>query len=262
MRVERLGEGEPEVAVVGGIHGDEPCGVHAVEQLAAADPAVERPVALVVANEEALERGSRFTEEDLNRAFPGDPDGPTHESRLAARLGAELGDCTTLSLHSTQSYGSPFAIVQTVDEFARSVCPRLSVDAVVHAGEHTEGRVFESIPRTIEVECGFQGSETAAANALQIAREFLGAVDALPEAKRPSRDGVPVFRLREPVPKDAATSYEVFADNFEQVPAGSVFAAVDGREVVAEDDFYPVLMSAEGYEGLFGYAADKLDTLP
>lgn len=28
-----LGDGEPEIAVVGGIHGDEPCGVNAVETL-------------------------------------------------------------------------------------------------------------------------------------------------------------------------------------------------------------------------------------
>lgn len=39
MRVAQLGEGDPEIAVVGGIHGDEPCGVHAVERLIEERPA-------------------------------------------------------------------------------------------------------------------------------------------------------------------------------------------------------------------------------
>jgi len=262
MRVERLGDGEPEVAVIGGIHGDEPCGVRAVERLVDEDPDVERPVALVVANEEALAAGRRYVDEDLNRAFPGDPGGETHESRLAARIAERFGDCTALSMHSTHSYGGTFAIVDGVDEFARGVCPRLSVDAVVDAGGHTEGRLFEAVPRLVEVECGFQGSDTATTNAIGIAREFLGAVGALPEAERPPAEGLSVFRLRESVPKEAATEYELFVSNFEEVAAGTVFAAADGVDVVAEEDFYPVLMSAEGYEHLFGYAADRVDTLP
>lgn len=262
MRVETLGTGQPEIVIIGGIHGDEPCGVHAVEELAAEDPDVERPVALVVANERALERGERYVEEDLNRVFPGDPDGETHESRLAARIGDRFGDCTTLSLHSTQSYSNPFAIVENVTEFARNVCPRLSVDAVVDAGRHTDGRLFDGIEQTLEIECGYQRSDQAAANAVLIAREFLGAVGALPDSERPATDGLPVFRLRERVPKDVAEEYEVYASNFEPVAAGTPFASADGVDIVAEEDFYPVLMSPEGYEHVFGYAADRVDTLP
>jgi len=262
MRVERLGEGDPEYVVIGSIHGDEPCGAHAVEQLAAENPDVEAPVALVVANEEALAAGKRYLDEDLNRAFPGDPDGDTHESRLAADIADRFGDCTALSMHSTQSYSDPFAIVNGMSDLARHVCPRLGVDAVVDAGTETDGRLFEAIPQTVEVECGYQGSEQAAANAVRVARAFLGAVGALPAAERPATEGVPVFRLRRPVPKSAATEYEVYADNFSEVPKGAAFAAADGTEVIADEDFYPVLMSPEGYEGLFGYAADRVGTLP
>jgi len=262
MRVEQLGSGEPEIAVIGGIHGDEPCGVQAVEELAAEAPDVEKPVALVVANERALEAGERYLDEDLNRAFPGDPDGDTHERRLAAEIAKRFGHCTTLSLHSTQSYHGMFAIVEELTDYARHVCPRLSVDAVVDAGDHTDGRLFEGIPRTIEIECGYQQSDQAAANAALVAREFLGAVGALPEAERPAKDGLPVFRLRDQVPKERAESYEVYASNFEPVAAGTPFAAVDGVDVVAEEDFYPVLMSPEGYENVFGYAADRIDKIP
>jgi predicted deacylase len=260
MRIEQFGEGDPEVAVVGGIHGDEPCGVHAVEHFVDERPDVERPVAFVVANEEAIERGTRYVETDLNRAFPGDPDGASHEERLAHAIGEAIGDCTTLALHSTQSYEQLFALVDEVDDLTRSVCPRLSVDAVVETGAR-DGRIFDAVPATIEVECGYQGSERAAANAVQVTREFLGATGVLPDAEHHRDVELPVFRLGDPIPKAAAEEYEVFAQNFQEVIAGEAFAAVDGEVIVAEEAFHPVLMSAYGYEDVFGYTAERVGTL-
>jgi predicted deacylase len=261
MRIACLGGDDPDVAVIGGIHGDEPCGVRAIERLLDQQPAVERSVALVIANERALDAGERYVEEDLNRAFPGDPNGDTHESRLAARIRAEIGHCTTLSMHSTQSSREMFALVKDPNGLARRICPWLSVVAVVDVGDYDTGRLFEAVPRTIEVECGYQGSEQAAENAVRVTREFLGTVGVLPDEKsRPQRD-LPLYRLSKPVPKAGASTYEVYASNFEQVEAGEPFAAVDNEKIVADEGFYPVLMSPYGYENLFGYAAERIGTV-
>jgi len=260
VRVERIGDGEsePELAVVGGIHGDEPCGAHAVERLIDDSPPVERPVKLIVANERALDRGVRYVEEDLNRAFPGAADADTHESRLAHALLAELEGCTTFSIHSTQSHDSPFAVIDGQGALAESICPYLSVDAVVDAGEFTEGRLVE-YATVVEVEAGPQGSPAAARNAVSLVREFLGAVGALPAGRRSER--LPVYRLRRLIPKRPAESYAVLVSNFERVDAGQAYATVDGEELVADEPFYPVLMSAYGYENDLGYAADLVGSL-
>jgi predicted deacylase len=269
MQIHQLGEGTPEVAVVGAIHGDEPCGARAIEDVLAEAPDVERPVKLVLANEEALDRGVRYVEEDLNRVFPGDPDGDTHESRLAAAITQEVRGCTTLSLHSTQSYGEPFALVETVDAVARTVCPRLPLDVVVETKGFTEGRLIQH-PHVLEVECGLQGSESAAENAYWLVMGFLAATGALaapladdPLDAREDGDAPPasVYRLREAIPKPPAEAYEVYATNFQFVEAGEVFAAVNGEAVTAEEPFYPVLLSAYGYEDLFGYAGERVGTL-
>ena len=262
MRVEQLGTGEPDVAVVGGIHGDEPCGPHAIERLLAEPPAVQRPVKLVVANETAIDQGVRFVDDDLNRVFPGDPDAASHERRLAAALAAEVGDCQTLALHSTQSYERLFALVDQVGAFERRLCPRLSVDAVVETHERNEGRIFTSVPQAIEVECGYQRSETAAANAVAVTRQFLAATGVFGEEERPDTDEVPVFSLGKPIPKERADAYEVFAKNFEEVAAGEAFAAADGESIVAEEAFHPVLLSPEGYRDIFGYTATLIGSLP
>ncbi len=259
MRIEQLGAGEPSVAVVGAIHGDEPCGVTAIDRLLASDPPIERPVKLIVANERALAAEQRYCEEDLNRTFPGDPDGPTHESRLAAELTAELDGCTTLALHSTQSYEEPFAIVRQAGGPSEALARQLSVDAIVETGPFDDGRLFQSVETLVEVESGYQGSAMAADNATQIVREFLRATGVLADKPPLEPRKHAVYTLKDVVPKDNADEYEVFVSNFERVDAGDPFAAADGDTVVAEEPFYPVLLSAYGYEDVFGYAATKSD---
>lgn len=260
MRVEQLGEGTPEIVVLGGVHGDEPCGVRAVERLLDERPAVERPVKCIAANEEAIERDVRYVDEDLNRTFPGDPDADTHEGRLAARIHMELRDCVTLSMHSTQSHPTPFAIVGESGPVTESVCPYLSIESIVEAGDFTQGRLVEYAD-VVEVECGLQRSEAAAENAYRLVREFLGTVGALPGEALSERDAVPVYRLSELVPKEPGEVHEVFVKNFERVAAGEPFAATDGAELVADEPFYPVLLSPYGYENVFGYAADLVGRL-
>jgi hypothetical protein len=260
MKIREFGD-DPDVAVVAGIHGDEPCGPEAVESLLADPPAFGRPVKFVVANEAALERGVRYLDEDLNRAFPGDSAAESHEGRLAERLLTELDGCTTLALHSTQSYAGPFALVDTVDPATAEICAKLPVDAVVETDAYAGGRLID-YPRTVEVECGLQWSETAAANARELVTAFLEATDVLPAASGlGGGDDVPVFRLTNRVPKAPAADYEVFVDNFERVEPGVPFASAEGENRVAEEPFYPILMSAAGYDDVFGYAGERVGRL-
>lgn len=289
MRVEDLGEGDPELAIVGGIHGDEPCGEHAIKRLVADDPAVNQSVRLVLANEAALARNVRFVDEDLNRAFPGDPEGDTHESRLAAELIRTLRGCTVFSLHSTQSYAAPFALVDELVGPTRSLSQSLSIEAVVETAAFSVGRLIavQEAADVIEVECGLQGSASAAANAVSLCYDFLAATGALDRsddgvagageasdagvggapARREAGGGfghaVPVFRLTRQIPKPggADVAYAVSARNFERVAAGQAYAAVDGEQLVAEEPFYPVLLSPGGYRDVFGYAAELVGRL-
>lgn len=257
MRIERLGTGTPEIAVVGAIHGDEPCGARAIERFLATNPDVDRPVKLIIANEQALDHGVRFLEADLNRAFTDDaPD--THERRLAQELATELEDMTVLAIHSTQSHPEPFALTTIEGNPASQLAQYLSVSALVQVGER-EGRLFAIEANLLEVEAGYQGSRAATENAYRILLEFLTATDVLP-GWLPTRD-LPVYELGDAVEKRPADRYEVFAENFDRVDAGETFAAMDGEPMVAESPFYPILMSPYGYEDIFGYTGDLLGTL-
>ncbi len=263
MRVEQFGDGTPEIAIVGGIHGDEPCGVHAVEHLVEDDPRVDRPVKLIIANEPAVEKDVRYVERDLNRVFPTgedpEPIGDSYEERLAVDLLEELRGCLVLAMHSTQSHPQPFAIVDDPDDEEVEICVRLPVAAAVESGAFSRGRLLAAT-RAIEVECGYQGSDMAADNAVEIAWSFLRATGVLPNEPPPRE--LPYYRLVRQIPKSEAVDYEVYAENFRPVARGQPYAAVDGRPLLADEAFVPVLVSPYGYEQQFGYAAEQIGTLP
>ena len=259
MRVVQLGDGDPDLSIIGGIHGDEPCGVRAIERLLDARPSLDRPVKLVVANEEALDRGIRYVDVDLNRAFEPSTPRDAHERVLGEQLAAEISETIALSIHSTQSYEEPFAITSGVDPFVEEIAPHLSVEVLVDAGPAVEGRLFETDADIIEVEAGYQGTTAAAENAYRLARDFLTATGALPGDTVPKR--LPVYELGPPIRKPQASVYEVFAENFTAVDAGDPFAAADDDPLYAAERFWPVLLSAYGYRDIFGYQSKKRGTI-
>lgn len=250
MQVHTVGDGTPDVAVVGAVHGDEPCGARAIERFLDSDPEVDRAAKLIVANELALERGVRYVETDLNRALPGDPESDLYEERLAHELLTEVRGCTTLGIHSTVSYDGAFANVAYLNERKREVAAHLPVDGVVDFTVVADGRSVE-LPSFVDVEAGRQGSAAAVDNAYDCLLAFLRATGVLPGD--PPAPDPPFYEVTEPIYKEPGRSYRFLADNFERVDRGERFATVDGDPLVAEEAFWPVLMSDDGHDTLFGY---------
>lgn len=252
--VTAAGPGEPEVAVVGGVHGDEPSGVHAVRRLRAADLDLRRGVLFVVANPAAVAAGKRFLDSDLNRVFPGDPRGD-REHRLAAELCDLLAPLETLSIHGTHSRREPFALVHRSQPAEYDLAAGLPVPYVVDHSGVNEGTIT-TCSCLVEVEVGIQGTEEAADMAEFQARSFLQRMGALPGDPPPSDPAF--FHMTERVPKPPGSPVELFVPNFELVPEGTVYARVGGRDLVADEAFYPILMSETGYTDIFGYKGRKL----
>lgn len=252
MKVVERGTGAPRVAVVGGIHGDEPAGKVIVERLIDELTVDSGTVQLVIANEPALDAGERYTEADLNRSFPGDPDGEHYEQRLAAELVEVLeGADAVLAIHSSKSAPPPFAIFSKLTESVRRSVTGMPVEHVLDSG-FLRGTTLDSvIPHTVSLEAGHQGSQDAAAFGYEATLAFLRAHGILQD-EPPTFSPVTLVVGEEEVPKGGGTP-QVNYRNFEEMEVGSVFARDD--EVVHEVDregIVPVLASEEGYDDIFG----------
>ena len=253
MRVEKRGDGDPEFTVIGSLHGDEPAGKNAIETVLGEGLEFERPVQFIVANEKALEKDVRFTECDPNRSFPGDSESKCYEERLAAEIMEQIEGTKVLDLHTTHSYPQPFATFSNLNDTTRGLLRSTGVKEAVYFPDGI-GALNEQA-NAVVVETGYQKTEQAEANAVGVIRNFLadqGVIDGEFERSDPS-----IFKRFDTVEGD----WEFTAENFKKVRAGESFAERDGEKLVAKEDFYPVLMSTEGYNGQLGFKAKKIEEL-
>lgn len=258
MKVETLGGEKPNVAVVAGVHGDEPCGVQAIERFVSEDHELLRPVKLVVANERAVERGVRYVETDMNRAIPGDPDSPLYEVRQAFQLVRETRNCVTLGIHSTVSYDQPVGAVSALDTVKREAIRSLGVRKVFDLSAVSGDRCVD-LPNFVDIEAGEQGTDEAAEYAYQCMIRFLRYYGVLEgESQVTDPDCYRVFDLIE---KEPGASYRCLSRNFERVGPEEAYATENGRPLRAEREFWPVLMSAEGHDELLGYRSSYVGPL-
>ena len=115
----------PMLIVLGGIHGNEPAGLHAVEPLLSRLSLDAGDFVVLSGNRAALAEGVRYLERDLNRgwsdeaiaALPrtgGSPEDDEQLSLLGAiedALADARGPVTFLDLHTTSAAGHPFVVV-------------------------------------------------------------------------------------------------------------------------------------------------------
>lgn len=255
MKTEILGEGRPEVAVVGLVHGDEVCGLRAInrfkKQIKKSKLDLQNSVKLVIANEKAFHKGERYLDTDLNRSFPGDAQSEKHEERLASKLEKELEGLKVLDLHSSESPETPFAIISGLTDECVEIAKSTGMNRLVEIS-YVEGGLIDGFNAAV-VECGYHNSKESARVAYDSMIKFLKSQDVL-EGESVSAEP-DIFQVYD---EAKGSDYEFVAENFEPVREGEVFAEKETDRKKAGEKFYPILMSTDGYSNMIGFKGRKV----
>lgn len=232
------------------IHGEESCGWEAIQRFKESRHKLKQPLKIILANEKAYEAGERYVDVDMNRVFPGDPESEKYEERIAYRLENELQGLKVLDIHSTASREAPFGIIvgdnTSEKELARSAGIQQLVDM-----SYVGGMSPEICSVTVELS---RTSGDPVEDAYKLLINFLaaeGLIDS--EFERSDPEFFKVYS------KEEGSGYEFLASNFQKVEEGEVYAEKEGSQKISEEDFYPVLMSTDGYENMIGFKAKKRD---
>lgn len=229
------------------VHGEESSGYRAVQRLRNSDFEFKNAVKLVIANERARRNSERCVEKDLNRCFPGDPESDVYEERLAAEVLEEIEDLTVLDLHATESKPTPF-VFYIGDKY--DLISKTGVERAVDLSYMPE--TMMNYMNGISVECGRLGTEQAAENAFEIAVNFLAAEGVIDRDYKTSDP-----ELFEIFDEGMGENYSFERENFQKVKEGEVYAVNGTEKKLAKQDFYPVLMSDNGYEHKIGYKGKR-----
>lgn len=251
------GPDTPRVTVIGGLHGNEPCGVRAIQKIIDdPKPLLDRlkrgTVTLVIGNPKALEQGRRYTEggADLNRLFnyrfvdevPKARWGYEHHRALELREPTTEADAI-IDLHSTSAASPAFAICATradaVAFTAKLGCrivygwedPDMELTAV------SMGALVAAKKPAIAVECGQHDDASSEATATAVIHRFLGALGATDHDV--SDAAQPHYRLISRVRRDSP--------HFRLAQTFASFTRLEPGDVVALDGLVSVRVERAAY---------------
>lgn len=168
----------PTVIVIGGVHGNEPAGVQALENVVADLEAASNPLGgnfyAVAGNLQALQVGKRYISRDLNRIWTGDktrvvengleeadyvdPEMKEHYELyfcLKDILDNNKGPFYFIDLHTVSSESAPFVIINDM-LINRALATKLSVPIILGIEEYVDGSLLSRVNKLGHVGIGFE----------------------------------------------------------------------------------------------------------
>lgn len=276
----------PLLLVTAGVHGNEPSGVKALENIFAelekAKPHMEGVLLGIRGNSKALEENKRFLDEDLNRTWKKDnlekAEPSSHEQKEMREIIRVLQDYSEekfperyfVDCHTTSSASLPYISVQEVgrnDPFAHNF-PVYIVRGFSDIVDGSIDKYFSNQGLTgFTFEAGQHTSKTAQANheaiiwlALKEACALdVNGVPCYPECveifERHFPNGQKTFKIiyRHGIEDVSEFKMEPGFENFEKIEKDQLLAIQDGKEIRSEWDgriFMPLYQS-QGNDGFF-----------
>ena len=247
-------------------HGNEVLGLSVMKELQKI-PVVHGSLTFHIANPESVAQNCRFIESDLNRSFPGSPSG-THEERIAAEMMRYI-PCFdyVIDIHSTVSGMTDCLIVEddsseiqsilSVCNHARTV---LHMNATKGMSLFTATRLPDRTILSIAFEYGDNGSETVQKTSEDISHilKHLGVFAGSVTLAHHAPEQFDCYAAYPKLETDIANPDII---NYTLVHSGDVIGrAIDGTDILADTDFYPVLFGETNYKTIFGFKARKILT--
>jgi succinylglutamate desuccinylase len=195
---------------------------------------------LILANEPAVEQNIRFIESDLNRSFPGSPNG-TKEERLANELLREVANIPyLLDIHTTTSDIRMVPILTSLNDQTKHIINLTSSREVVLIEPPLSGHsLIGNISAGVSLEFGnlFSETQTALQETLSIIQGILHSTHVNPSPRE-------LFRVDGNIPK--STPIPTDAANFKNIDSLGV---------------YPILLHEAAYTNLHALSATQMETI-
>lgn len=208
-----------------------------------------------IANEQAFRLKKRFVEKDLNRVFPGNPNG-FYEEKLAYELKSILNKYElVIDVHSTESGSEDMVIVTKFDDPTKKILHVLSPKYVLYMNMQPDSSLISSARIGIAFEMGSDKDELTITKTIK-GIECLLSHSGLIEHKESFGYPTKYFEVFNQVHKPAGAVLESNIKNFTIIHKDQIFARLaNGNPISAGFDFYPVIFGNTNYETIFGFMA-------
>ena len=239
-------------------HGDEKIGLKVVSEIKKLN--IEKGVLTVhVANEKAFKLSKRFVDRDLNQSFPGKKDG-NHEERLAYVLSPMIREAdVVIDIHSTKSELKDAVIVTKLDVATKRCIEAIQPRHVLVMHMSKDTALISQANIGLAFEYGKDDDPAALRNMTRdITRllQYLGVVEGeFPQKKMVTQ----YYDVVSEVAKSKGYTLLKNIENYHIIRKGEAFATNGEHQLIAEEDFYPILFGNKNYTDIFGFKGKKVN---
>ncbi len=256
--LERLQKGShPRVYVNACTHGNERVGARILESLQTIS-LLKGTLVTNIAHKEAFALGKRYIDQDLNRVFPGKPDGDTEERLAHELLPLIQAADIVLDIHSTESGRHESLIVTKIDESTQNMLDFVNPKRVLIMSISGNHALISSAKIGIAFEYGSDQSESTYQETLRGIMSILIGLGMVKGRLRRKRRISEYYEVSQTLEKPVGFAIEKTIQNFKFVQKGGIVARSGEHILTAPQDFYPILFGKNTYTSIFGFMGVKV----
>lgn len=248
----------PLVYVNACTHGKEKVGAEIIDALATL-PLLKGTLLTNIANRKAFQKNVRFIKHDLNRVFPGNPQG-NYEEKLAYELLPIIQTAdVVIDIHSTDSHMKGSLIVTHLNEGTRSLIRTICPQRVLVFGATKKNALISNAKIGIAFEYGKDTDHKTFDDTLHDIVMVLKSIKMIETSVRKRRGSTECYKVNAAIAKQDDFIVDKRIRNFRLVRKGDVVASNGVRDIRAKKDFYPVLFGETSYTTIFGFMGEKIN---
>ncbi len=258
------GGGGENILVIGCVHGDELIGEKVIKELRKLT-VQNGTLVTVIANTRAMKEGKRVIDQDLNRVFPGNPQG-NHEEQLAHSLIPLLKEVDiVLDIHSTTTDTTSAIILTKVNQSIKQLLLVFNPKKVVVMEKKVGKTALTGFCKAgISFEYGKDKSEKAYKETLMDIIKILEGYGVIKGKKKkiskPTHK-TEYFEVLGVLVRPNGLKLEKKIKNFSLVRKGEVVARGGVHLQKAPRNFYPLLFGPVSYKEIWGFMAKKVKSI-
>lgn len=239
------------------LHGDEKIGFK-VKNIIDKIPIKKGELIFLVANEKAAEQNKRFIDSDMNRVFPGSKDGDYEQRRAAEILPMIKSADVVIDIHSTTSELKDALIVTKWNDEIKHLVSIINPKYVLYMKHNRETSMIYHSKAGVAFEYGKDDDNEVIGKVADDIKRVLVDLEMIDGELLEKDFKSKCFEIEQVFPKNQGDILDKNVTNYRVVKKGSVVATHKDIEIVAKEDFYPILFGEKNYNDIFGYMGQEI----
>jgi succinylglutamate desuccinylase len=239
------------------MHGNEHVGLRVFEKVINEIKIIKGTFRFVIANPTAISNNVRFMETDLNRSFPGKKNGSMEEGLAINILDICKNSDVLIDFHSCPTPTLPFCLTRgRKEEMNLSLLTGIERNVIYPLEFQKGSSLIDFVPLGIGVELGSHLETKATEIGLSCIRNILSEYSLINQSTHKLKKKQVSYKIYDNIIKKGKVTLSKEVENFKLISKGTIFAVDDGKELIANESFYPILFADRKYNNLLGLKAN------